>query len=84
MLRMSSSALLAVARTVATASFAAAGSMSIMRSAAAAWTLTADRECAVMSCTSRAMRTRSSSTRRAASSSRERSASAARCSVAST
>ena len=82
MLRMSSSALLAVARTVATASFAAAGSRSMSRSAAAAWMLTADSECAVMSCTSRAMRTRSSSTRRAASSSRVRSASEARSSVA--
>ena len=82
--RMSSSAAFAVVRAVDTASFAIWGSRSTSRSAAASWMLTAESECAVMSCTSRAMRTRSSSTRRAASSSRVRSASAARCSTART
>ena len=74
----------AVARAVDTASFAIWGSRSTSRSAAASWMLTAESECAVMSCTSRAMRTRSSYTRRAASSSRVRSASTARCSTART
>ena len=68
--RSSSSASLLVRRIASSARRAAAGSVSMTCAAAPDCTAMIESECAVTSCSSRAMRSRSSSTRRRASSSR--------------